>query len=698
MLEISIETRQKYLIDGTDKQFIIEIDGVEYTNTNLLNGSTKLIESLNSKDTLSFASVEASTISFTFINIDKEISDLQDKIAIVTQIVNDEPIPYGTFKLTQVTRDVDLLNCTGTDNIYKFDIDVANFWNSLTFPIMHKNLLIALCNYVGVEYNLPSTYTNFNIEITKAIEISELSGKDLLGYLADITGSFLSIDRYGKLKIYQLSSTSLYPSETLYPNTIIYPAQGVAHHYYPSTFADTRIEVGDYSSKKIDKVIIRSNSNDIGTIVGFGTNAYIVESNFLLYGFETADLINIANNILNTIKDIQITSIDGSFVGLPHIEKGDYIEVTNQQNVISRTFLLKRTLSGIQSLIDDFDIQCAYERTQNTSVNKSIKILKQKTNELYRSIDTLSSTITDVEQGLQSQITQNAGNITLKVSKDEVISQINLSSEVITISASKLNLSGYATFTSLSTAGQTTINAGNVSTGTISADRIASRSITASKIALGTLTADQIASNTITAAEIATGAITADKIYAKTLSGINFLVGNDSAYGNITFSEGGKLYNYPGGGIGVAAIMNTSTILPITDNSRNLGSSSRRWDNIYATNTTIQSSDRKLKKNIKSIQNGIELIYSLNPVQFRWKKKKRIHYGFIAQDFKEAMTAVGIADCAAYIDGSISNEADVKGLRYGEIIAPLVQTVQDQHKIIENLLLRVSTLEGESNA
>lgn len=683
MLEVSIDTRRKYLTDGTIKQYKIVIDEIEYTNTNLLNGSVKFIESLNSKDTLSFASVEASTIDFTFINIDKEISDLQDKIAVVTQEVNNETIPIGIFKLTKVTRDVDLLICTGTDNIYKFDIDVAGFWNGLTFPISHRNLLVNLCTHVGIEYDLPSTYPNYNIQITKTIETSELSGKDLLGFLADITGSYLSINRIGKLKMYQLSSNAIYPSDTLYPDTSIYPAVGIAQHYYPSTFGDTRIDVGDYSSKIIDKVIIRSNSNDIGTIVGSGTNSYIVESNFLLYGFNTAELQTIALNILNAIKDIQIVPVDGLFIGLPYIEKGDYIEVTNQQNVISRTFLLKRTLSGIQSLMDDFDIQCAYERTQNTSVNRSVKVLKQKTNELYRSIDTLSSTITDVEAGLQSQITQNAGDITLKVSKNDVINQINVSTEGISINANKINLSGYATFYSLSTSGQSTIHGGNIT----------AQSITASKIALGTLTANQIASNTITAAEIATGAITADKISGKTLAGINFVVGNDSDYGNITFVQGGKIYNYPGGGVGVNTTLVTSSIRPVTDDSRNLGASSYRWDNIYATNTVIQSSDRRMKKDIEPIEKGIDLIYNLKPIQFKWRERERLHYGFIAQDFKEAMDQVGISDCGVYIDGSIKEESDIKGLRYSEIIAPLVMTVQDQHNVIDNLISRVNDLE-----
>lgn len=48
----------------------------------------------------------------------------------------------------------------------------------------------------------------------------------------------------------------------------------------------------------------------------------------------------------------------------------------------------------------------------------------------------------------ESSITQNANNISLKVSKDGVISSINQSAEVITIDANKININGAVTFSS----------------------------------------------------------------------------------------------------------------------------------------------------------------------------------------------------------------------------------------------------------
>lgn len=81
----------------------------------------------------------------------------------------------------------------------------------------------------------------------------------------------------------------------------------------------------------------------------------------------------------------------------------------------------------------------------------------------------------------------NATNIASKVSQtdyngDTIASLINQTSTSVQIQASKVDLQGYVTFSNLSTSGETAINGGNITTGTISADRIGANSITAAKI------------------------------------------------------------------------------------------------------------------------------------------------------------------------------------------------------------------------
>ena len=90
----------------------------------------------------------------------------------------------------------------------------------------------------------------------------------------------------------------------------------------------------------------------------------------------------------------------------------------------------------------------------------------------------------------------------------------------------------------------------------------------------------------------------------------------------------------------------------------------------------------------------------LIPYQFKFTTEgsDRIHYGFSAQQFKRAMTEVGIDDCGAftldltaeakrqgYTRETAPEEEKIYGLRYEEIIAPMVQAIQDLNKRVQQL-------------
>lgn len=82
----------------------------------------------------------------------------------------------------------------------------------------------------------------------------------------------------------------------------------------------------------------------------------------------------------------------------------------------------------------------------------------------------------------ESRISQLNDSIELRVEKDGIISAINQTSESVTISASKINLSGYVSISDLKTSGKTIVNGSNVTTGMISADRIDAKSLFAKQL------------------------------------------------------------------------------------------------------------------------------------------------------------------------------------------------------------------------
>jgi len=89
-----------------------------------------------------------------------------------------------------------------------------------------------------------------------------------------------------------------------------------------------------------------------------------------------------------------------------------------------------------------------------------------------------------------------------------------------------------------------------------------------------------------------------------------------------------------------------------TDNATDLGGSSNRFDDIYATNGTIQTSDRNEKQDIaelSEVEQRVAVACKGLLRKFRWKDsvaKKgddaRIHFGIIAQDLQAAFAAEGL--------------------------------------------------------
>ena len=88
------------------------------------------------------------------------------------------------------------------------------------------------------------------------------------------------------------------------------------------------------------------------------------------------------------------------------------------------------------------------------------------------------------------------------------------------------------------------------------------------------------------------------------------------------------------------------------DNTYDFGVSSYRWDDIYATNGTIQTSDRNEKQDIEALSDAEQRVAVACKGllrKFRWKDAvaekgddARIHFGIIAQDLQDAFAAEGL--------------------------------------------------------
>ena len=147
--------------------------------------------------------------------------------------------------------------------------------------------------------------------------------------------------------------------------------------------------------------------------------------------------------------------------------------------------------------------------------------------------------------------------------------------------------------------------------------------------------------------------------------------------------------------------------MPLADNTYDLGHSSYRWDDVYATNATIQTSDQNKKNTITNSDLGLDFINRLSPKSYKLNGGTRTHYGLIAQDVETVLSDISkpTADFAGFIKMIPEEEAPkheenpntetTYGLRYGEFIAPLIKAIQEQQAQIEALQSEINTLKGE---
>ena len=332
--------------------------------------------------------------------------------------------------------------------------EMVDWYNGL-FPnagdtITIKNMRDSFFNYLGIT-QVTTTLINDDVAVGKTINSTSISGKTVIEAICQINGVFGKIARNGNFKYVSLTPTTR--------------TELGANNTYLSA------ECESYETNAIDKVQIRTNENDIGAIVGTGTNALIIENNFLLFGKDSTELTTIATAILNKVSGIVLRPFKAKVLGVPFMEVGDAIRINTANQTID-SYILRRKMTGIQCLFDEMEAKSTQNREEQlNTTNHSLIMLAYKSNELTRTVEETQSTITQIldptdPTSLQSQITQNAQAITLKVSKGEVSSEISQEAGQITISSNRLvinstgftlDANGRATFGSEDTANKLAI-------------------------------------------------------------------------------------------------------------------------------------------------------------------------------------------------------------------------------------------------
>lgn len=710
-----------FLKDSVDKQLnIVSDDGkINITNTELHQEKFELTESLCSESELTFGACEAGMIKFTVSNVFLPMKGKWLTAKMTLDGHEDKPFQIGRYKVYSDTPTADRTcrDVVAYDALYDIlSSDVTDWYNQILpqkdSKVTLKQFRDSFFNHFGVEQEEVSL-VNDEMIIKKTVEVKAsssgssdtaetntigeaISGKEVLSCILEINGCMGNIGRVGKFRYVYLTQEmqGLYPANDLYPADDLYPRNPKSTSISKSQYISAQYE--DYIVRTIDKLQIREKENDIGVIVGDGKNTYVIEGNFLVYGKGTKELNEIGEKTLSKIKGIIYRPFSADCKGNPCLEVGDAVRMTTKYELIE-TYILKRTLKGIQALRDDLEANGEEYRTSKVNgVQRSILQLKGKSNTLERSIEETKSTIVDVEKGLQSQITQTASEIRAEVKNttDGLSSRITQNSSSITAEVNRAT-SAEGTLSSKISQTAESITA-EVNRATEKEGQLAAAIQVNAEGITSKVSRDSVVSEINQSAEGIK--IRADLLELRgsveMTGGYVHIDATESTDNLVELKREGTLVQIGTDGLKSAAdtreLTASYSAVAVRDTSANTiaqmlssgkGISSYGWESY---------SDKRLKHGIESLdrEKSAVLIQSLRPCRFVYNYDRDGHYrhGLIAQ---EVLAAIGDEDWAICSENPDPDGNIYYALDKTELIADLIATVQLLQENLEEVKKRV---------
>lgn len=294
-----------------------------------------------------------------------------------------EYVPLGTFHVdTPTKRKVATISCEALDGMQKFNVDADDWWAGLAWPMTRGELLARVCAFVGVTLGT-ATFLGSDTSIPSApIAGNGLTGKDVLGWIAESAGSYARMSRAGALELVWFTAQDV----TLAQN---------------QHFGDAPAE---YTTPAITALHVMVMNSDLGVVVPDepGDNEYQIMDNPLLYGSTEADIKPLLTPIYDRLAAFAAyTPNSVEAVCDWALEAGDIIQVTGGDGETRTLPIFRMVLRWAGG-----GVRATYECTGGTG-RKPAPSAKRKEFALYRAYHKLEVDIT----GIHSEIGDVKGNV-----------------------------------------------------------------------------------------------------------------------------------------------------------------------------------------------------------------------------------------------------------------------------------------------
>lgn len=478
---IDVSTQYKKAIKEPSRllKSLILINNKTYSDTEIF--SINYNEDLFMESEFSIGSAIMSSIEIELKNTQDIIDDFLEgnefEIKIGTETSTDtfEFVSLGFFIIEDIEKDKFSIKIYANDRMVKFEKD---YITDLQFPATIKDIASDVAKKAGIKLKT-DTFVNCDYIVSIKPDLTDVTLRKALMYIAELAGGYARITRDGYLEIFNIDvnvkSNFNYASEKLYTDEIINDEIGdygcntftvinyVSEILHFDEIINDETDIHNYNTftganlitfsnkvftiSTIDKVIVEI--PNVKAELGDGENVYYIVDNLFCQNPNA-----VIENIYNVLSKISYIPYDGKLQGDPAFQAGDNIVIRNNGSLIN-TLITNRSLSYAGGLTEQYQA-VGISTTEKHSTGKgsvSIELDKAKTeinvmageierkvsNEDFESTikqttENITLEIKNTKEGLESKIEQTAESITAEVknNKNELESRIEQTAESIT--------------------------------------------------------------------------------------------------------------------------------------------------------------------------------------------------------------------------------------------------------------------------
>ena len=380
-----------------------------------------------------------------------------------------EYVQYQDFLITEITYSdtTNLTKIIATDNIVKLNKEIVD---TNSYPMTLKAYTEWVLGQCGLSLE-NTTFLNSTFSVTTVPFSDYTNAKEIISRVAEMALSYVIVNKatnkiefrnafeevptantHNVLSAFTHDQLSLYTHNQLMYGFATDLDNATKDNYWSFKLMDNNFGQNGINTLvlKISQVEGENNTQVNATNVAIDGNLEVSIADNPFINTE-AKRLSIINAMFNVVDEFKYNPYSLEYRGFPYLEIGDIIivEQMNEEEVAVPIYETNIKWNG--GLLGKIGA-------------KALSLTETK----YRYISTTNQKIRNAE----IMVDKANAEISLKVSEDEIISAINLSPEAIRINTAKLNIDAYVTFTNLSTSGQTTINGGNITTGTLNASMV----------------------------------------------------------------------------------------------------------------------------------------------------------------------------------------------------------------------------------